>query len=308
MEVAPGIHRIDLTYAPLGLATYALLGERVVLVDAGYAGAAAQIDAYLRRAGRSLADVSACVFTHGHADHYGGAAEIRAAAPQVTFYAHLLDRAWVEDPEAHIRENYLWPASCGLPLAPQVLDRVRGMLGPGVPVHGLLNEGDTIDVGGGWRLDVIHAPGHTAGHIVLHDGRSNSLVAGDAVLEPAVLPPSYFDALIYVETQDRLSRVGANRLLGCHYPVKEGHDAGEFIRLAREHAVECHRVVGDVLTGSPQPVHLVVIAEALRGHFGLGDAPQRWVWCAQGHLAALERSGDVIRRPHDGLPAWERRR
>ncbi len=308
MEIAPGIHRIDLTYAPLGLATYALLGERVVLVDAGYAGAAPQIDAYLRRVGRTLAEVSACVFTHAHADHYGGASEVRAAAPQVTFCAHPLDRAWVEDPEAHIRENYLWPESYGLPLAPQVLDRVRGMLGPGVQVQTILTDGDTVDVGSGWRLDVMHAPGHTAGHIALHDRRSNSLVAGDAVLEPAVLPPSYFDALIYIDTQDRLSRIGVNRLLGCHYPVKEGRDAGEFIRRAREHAVECHRVVGDVMTSSPQPVHLVVIAEALRGHFGLGDAPQRWVWCAQGHLAALERTGDVIRRPHDGLPAWERRR
>ena len=308
MEVAPGIHRIELTYAPLGLATYALLGERVVLVDAGYAGAAPQIDAYLRRVGRSLAEVSGCVLTHAHADHYGGASEVRAAAPGVTFYAHPLDRAWVEDPDAHIRENYLWPASCGLPLAPQVLDRVRGMLGPGVPVQALLNDGDSVDVGGGWRLDVVHAPGHTAGHIVLLDRRSNSLVAGDAVLGPAVLPPSYFDARIYIDTQDRLSRIGADRLLGCHYRVKEGRDAGEFIRLAREHAVECDRVVGAALARSAEPVDLVTVAEALRTHFRLGDVPQRWVWCAQGHLASLERTGEIVRRQHNGLPAWERRR
>jgi len=308
MEVAPGIHRIDLTYSPLGLATYALLGERVVLVDVGYAGAAAQIDAYLRRAGRSLADVSACVLTHGHADHFGGAAELRAAVPGVTFSAHPLDRRWVEDPETHIQENYLWPETCGLPLAPQVLERVRGMLGPGVPVHTLLNEGDTVDVGGGWRLDVIHAPGHTAGHIVLHDRRSQSLVAGDAVLDPMVLPPSYFDALVYIETQERLSRIDAGRLMGCHYPVKEGADAAAFIRRARDHAVECHRVVGGVLSGASEPVALSVIAEALRAHFTLGDAPQRWVWCAQGHLVSLERTGEIIRRPHNGLPSWERRR
>lgn len=48
VEVAPGIHRIELEYAPVRLATYALIGERIVLVDAGYAGASAQIDAYLR--------------------------------------------------------------------------------------------------------------------------------------------------------------------------------------------------------------------------------------------------------------------
>lgn len=308
MEVASGIHRIELEYAPIGLATYALIGERVVLIDAGYAGAAAQIDAYLRRLGRTLADVNACVITHAHADHYGAASEVRAAAPGATFSLHPLDRVWVEDPAEHIRANYLWPASFGLPLAPEVLSRVRGMLGAGVRVQTLLNDGDIVNVGDGWRLDVIHAPGHTPGHLALLDPRSNSLLAGDAVLEPDALPPSYYDALIYMETQERLMAIDARRLLGCHYVVKEGRDAGEFIRRALDHARECHRVVVEILAAAQSPVHLATIAEALRAHFGLGDVSQRWVWAAYGHLVALERAGEAARQPWNGLPAWTSRR
>lgn len=306
MEVSPGIHRIELEYAPVRLATYALIGERIVLVDAGYAGAAAQIDAYLRRIGHSLAQVTSCVITHAHADHYGGASEVQTAAPRTVFEVHPLDRAWVEDPQEHIRANYLWPAAFGLPVAPEVLNRVREMLGPAVHIQNVLSDGDVVDVEGGWRLEVIHAPGHTPGHLALLDRRSNTLLAGDAVLEPDVLPPAYYDGLIYMQTLERLMAINARRLLGSHYAMKEGHDVEMFVRRGLAHARECHDVVRDVLATTREPVHLATIAEALRSHFGLGDTPQRWTWGAYGHLVALERVGEAVRRPWNGLPAWER--
>lgn len=246
------------------------------------------------------------MITHAHADHYGGAAEIHTAAPGADFAVHALDRAWVEDPEEHIRANYLWPAAFGLPVAPEVLNRVRGMLGPAVHVQKALIDGDVVDMGGGWHLDVIHAPGHTPGHLALLDRRSNTLLAGDAVLEPDVLPPAYYDALVYTETQERLIAVNPRRLLGSHYAVREGRDVGTFVRRALAHARECHGVVRDVLATAREPVHLAAVADALRSHFGLGDSPQRWTWGAYGHLVALERVGGAVRRPWNGLPAWER--
>jgi hypothetical protein len=73
---------------------------------------------------------------------------------------------------------------------------------------------------------------------------------------------------------------------------------------AIDDAEECHRVIVEVLTLGPQPVVLSSVAQALLDHFRLGDAPQRWVWAAAGHLAALERRGEAIREPQNGLPAW----
>jgi glyoxylase-like metal-dependent hydrolase (beta-lactamase superfamily II) len=43
-----------------------------------------------------------------------------------------------------------------------------------------LNEGDVLPYAGGLR--VIHAPGHTPGHIVLHAERRGVLFAGDALM------------------------------------------------------------------------------------------------------------------------------
>ncbi len=307
MEVAPGIHRIELEYAPASLAIYALLGKRLVLVDAGYAGASAQIDAYLRRCGRSLAAIDVCVITHAHADHVGGGAEIKVAAPAAAFCAHADDKVWAEDPAALIADGYYWAEAFGLPLREAVITRARGMLGPGVRVGTVLLEGDAIDLGDGWRVRVIHVPGHTRGHIALVDARSHSLLVGDAVLEPGVFPPSYFDALVYLETQKKILGTGTTRLLGCHYPVKEGNAARDFVVSAMENAEECHRVVRETLNHAGTPVHLSVVAGALLDRFRFGEIPQRWGWCAYGHLVALERTGEAARTSWNGLPAWERR-
>lgn len=308
MEVAQGIHRIELESHLARLATYALFGERVVLVDAGFAGASLQINDYLRRHGRSLADVSLCVITHAHADHFGGSAEIKAAAPGTTFCVHREDRAWVEDPEMHTRDNYRWSESFGLSQPEQVIPRIREMLGPAVRVEITLQDGDTIDPGGDWRLRVIHTPGHTRGHIALLDPRSRSLLVGDAIVEPGPLPPAYYDALVYIETQHQIRGLDPRRLLGCHYPVKEGGAALDLLNQAIAHAEECHRVVRDALAGAYAPVHLSSVAQALLDHFHVGESPWRWGWAAYGHLATMERRGEATRREWNGLPAWEVRR
>jgi glyoxylase-like metal-dependent hydrolase (beta-lactamase superfamily II) len=291
VEVAPGIHRIALSSS---LATYALIGERVVLVDAGFTGAAAAIDMCLRDVGRSLADVAVCVITHAHADHFGGSAEICAAAPRAALAAHAADVPWIEDPERHVRENYLWSAAHGLPHPESLLGRIRAMLGPGVPVRRVLADGDAVEVGGGWALRVLHAPGHSRGHIALFDDRSASLLLGDAVAEPGADPPVYYDALAYRDTLRRLAALDAARLLGCHFPVREGAAARDLFAGAIAHVEACHRA-------------LPAVASALLRHTGIGGEPRRWAWAAHGHVTALERDGTIIRRAADPLPAWEMR-
>ncbi len=58
---------------------YLLLGERPILVDAGSPGDEAPILAALAAAGRAAHELGAIVLTHGHADHAGAAAAVRAA-------------------------------------------------------------------------------------------------------------------------------------------------------------------------------------------------------------------------------------
>lgn len=62
---------------------YLVIGERVVVVDTGNPGNDRRILAALAEAGRSPADVSLVVVTHGHADHAGAARALheRLGAP-----------------------------------------------------------------------------------------------------------------------------------------------------------------------------------------------------------------------------------
>ncbi len=58
---------------------YLLLGARPILVDAGSPGDEAPILAALAAAAVGSRDLAAIVLTHGHADHAGAAAAVRAA-------------------------------------------------------------------------------------------------------------------------------------------------------------------------------------------------------------------------------------
>jgi glyoxylase-like metal-dependent hydrolase (beta-lactamase superfamily II) len=306
MEVASGIHRIELESDITTVAIYALLGEHVLLVDAGFAGAAPQIDAYLRQNGRALSEVRACVITHAHADHFGGAADLLTYAPGVEIDAHPDDIPWIEDPGRHVDENYRWADAHGLTQPERVHRAIGQLLGPGVTVARPLRDGDTVSAGG-WHVRVMETPGHSRGHIALRDARSSSLLVGDAIHEPGTHPPVYFDAEIYLATLERIRAIDTDRLLGCHYSVREGRAVGGFIDNAEAHVKACERVVRAAFTHARRALGLADIAAALLAGTGIGEEPRRWAWAAQGHVASLERRGVLARRDRDGIPAWEMR-
>ena len=122
---------------------------------------------------------------------------------------------------------------------------------------------------------------------------------------PEPHPPAYFDAGVYRTTLQRIRSIGAERLLGCHYPVREGGAVHEFVDSAIAHVDECARIVRAAFTTARSPLGLADVAAALLAATGIGEEPRRWAWAAQGHVASLEREGRVRRRDRDDLPAWE---
>jgi glyoxylase-like metal-dependent hydrolase (beta-lactamase superfamily II) len=206
IEVHPGFVLVPLRSPTLAPATHTnclvMGGPEVLVVDPGspYEDEQEQLDAALDAllkggAGAAGYDgprrVRGILVTHHHADHWGGVARLRERF-DVPVYAH----AWT---------------------APKV--------GADTPLAG----GETIELapetlprGGArpWRLEVLHTPGHTPGHLALYERVSGTLVAGDLVsgLSTVVVDPPEGDMADYVASIRRLSALEATLLLPGHGP------------------------------------------------------------------------------------------
>src|SRR4051812_42914409 len=180
-EVAPGVHRIESELGTRFMCQYVLVGDdEVVLVDTGLASTPAAV---LEPALVELAaEPSLVLVSHADVDHSGGNRALRDARPGLRFACHELDRRWVERREAMLAENYGWYAAYGLDYPPEAKDFIARELGGDSPVDLGLRGGETIRLGPGRRVEVLHLPGHTAGHVGLWDAANGVAIAIDAVL------------------------------------------------------------------------------------------------------------------------------
>jgi glyoxylase-like metal-dependent hydrolase (beta-lactamase superfamily II) len=175
--VAPGVWLID------GLVPYLINAYLVespegdILFDAGIRQTTSR---FLRQLnGRTLGLVA---LTHCHPDHQGAAAAVcrRFAVPLA---CHQADVPAMEGHGPMLPRKFLV----------QLFHRIWS--GPAFPVERVLREGDRIG-----EFVVVHAPGHTPGHVIYFRERDRLAIAGDVLrnsvfsFEPGGLrqPPSCF--------------------------------------------------------------------------------------------------------------------
>jgi glyoxylase-like metal-dependent hydrolase (beta-lactamase superfamily II) len=232
MEIAPGIHRIE---APLGdrfVAMYLLVGaERILLIDTGLASMPdAVIVPYMRQAGLNPADIAYVLTSHIDFDHTGGNAAVRRHAPKAIFMCHELDRPMIEDVEAMIAGRYsVYKADHGFDESDDAKVFIRQESGH-IPVDLGLRGGESLHLGDGWRVELLHTPGHSRGHMSVYDPRSKTMIILDAVLWNAVLtkagepafPPTYRYVDTYLATTHRIQGYDLDLLATSHYPLYRG--------------------------------------------------------------------------------------
>jgi len=173
-ELAPGVH--SLGHGAGGHVHAFLLddGGELSLVDTLFEGNARLVLDAIRGLGRSVTDLKRIAITHGHRSHLGGLAALQRAS-RAKVYAH----AWEADIVAGERRAQpvtlvpkqslrLWPFQLGLWLG-------RPKHVP-CPVDEQLQEGDAFG-----PLQVLHAAGHSPGHLAFYWPERRFLIAGDAI-------------------------------------------------------------------------------------------------------------------------------
>ncbi len=287
---------------------YLLVGDgEVALVDTGVATAETreQLRAELAERGHAFADVDVVVLTHWHYDHAGLAGEIQAAGG-ATVHAGTADAPLVRqaaDALADLRDRQLarmreW----GMPAAKR--EELRSFFDASRPAAGEpadvepLEDGDDLAVAGR-RLEVVGAPGHTAGLacFAFDGGDGPEAFVGDAVLP--VYTPNIGGADVRVErplatyagTLERLIDRGFARVWPGHRdPIDD--PAGRARTILDHHRDRTRRVLDAV--GEHGPADAWTVSAALFGELegvhimhGPGEA-----WA---HLDHLDRHGLVER-------------
>lgn len=203
-------------------------GDASVLIDTGLAGEPVFIRRLVRRLGLKPDSIKAILLTHGHLDHAGNLAGLKAWTGARVF-AHA-------EEVRHVAGTYPYTGItrwCGrLEAAGRFVFRYRAGT-----IDEFITDGQELPFWGGLR--VIHLPGHSAGHCGFYSARHDLLFSGDMFASyffnvhrpPAILNsvPELFPASV-----DKIVRLAPRRLVPNHYDVLDGElHRRRFCRLFR---------------------------------------------------------------------------
>jgi len=131
------------------------------LVDAG-----GDVDQLLARVKHHGVTIEKLLVTHAHVDHAAAVAGLAAKLGVPIEGPHEADQFWIDLLPTTAKHYGFPPAEAFKP------DR-------------WLKDGDTVTVGN-LKLDVIHCPGHTPGHVVFYHQPSKAAIVGDVIFQGSI--------------------------------------------------------------------------------------------------------------------------
>ena len=135
--------------------------NRAAVIDPG-----GEVDHLLAEIARRGFTVEKIWITHGHLDHAGGAAALKALTGAPIEGPHPDDQFWIDRIE---EDGRLYGMTEGRPFVP---DR-------------WLDEGDTVQVGE-TAFEVFRCPGHTPGHVVFFQREARFAQVGDVLFKGSI--------------------------------------------------------------------------------------------------------------------------
>ncbi|SRR5581483_1413264 len=309
MEIFPGVHQISSRIADRHLHQYLFAGDNIILLDTGFSTTPAEIILpYLKQAGIEPRRLTMAINTHADADHHGGNAQLKEAAGRVLLGCGEMDKAVIENPDRLFATRYnQWMEDHGVGLAnnPEAQEWVRSMAGPRHRIDITFRGGEEIALHDTWTLRVLHAPGHSNGHLALYDPLHQSVFVGDALHGnycPSIdgkpsLPPAYFAVLAYLSTIQLFENLDIQWIYSAHWPLYGGAQIGEFLAECRRFVSRAQEQVERALDRHPQGLTLRRCIEECGPLLGEWPETNRWLlmYPLHGHLSHLEQQG-VVRR------------
>jgi glyoxylase-like metal-dependent hydrolase (beta-lactamase superfamily II) len=263
-----------------------------VLVETGSQSSVHALLHALALHGVTADDLAGIAVTHIHLDHAGGVGDVARAFPKATIYVHPKGARHLVDPSRLVD-------SASRVYGP-LLDSLYGRLDP-TPAERIriLDDGDTIAIGGGRQLVTVDSPGHAKHHLALHDSESGILFAGDAVgvrlpaagiIRPAAPPPD-FDLDLAVHSLRRFRDRQPAGVALAHYgllpdPMPMLEEAEDILRRwasvaevawkeGRDIAAALEAAFGDELTGTEPAAREKL--ETLNGIHSNAAGFRRWL-------------------------------
>lgn len=312
MELYKNVYQIQSLFKGRNLFQYFFNGDQRVLLDTGIAETPEKvIFPYFDRIRIKPEQLMLVITTHADMDHQGGNDAIKRLAPRASLACGEADRELVEDPSALYsrRYNFLKEES-GIsldPVPPPDAGKLRRM-------DLTFSGGETIRLGDDWRLEVLHVPGHSRGHLAFYDARSKAAFVGDAIhgrgcpkaTGEMAIPVTYYYVDVYLSTLRYFENLPIETLYSGHWPVMRGEEIRDFIAESRATVELLDRVILSNLERNPLSLRELVDAVAN----AVGEWPKEtWrlaMFPVKGHLDRLEAFGKICRVAGTHPLRWEK--
>jgi hydroxyacylglutathione hydrolase len=228
---------------------YLIYGRKICLIDSGVSSSYRVISDYLRRIGRDPHDIDLLVITHAHPDHIGGGRTVQKETG-CRVAAHALEKQWIEDVDVQYRERPIL--------------NFHSLVEGSLKVDQDLKDGDTLELGEGLFLKVIHTPGHSKGSISLVLEPDGVLFSADAIpMQGAV--PIYDDVLSSIDSIRKLKKwKGLKTLLPSWDEPRHGEEVYSLMEKGLLHFQQLHDMVRRVRAESPGADLMILSSRVLQ--------------------------------------------
>lgn len=175
MELAPGVYSLGVHK---GFATQAFLvtdDDGFTLIDTLFDADGLVIANQIRALGGTLADLKRIVVTHAHRSHLGGLAALKRLSG-ATVYSHPWEADIIAGERAAQQVSW-WPQDPIVTYHFQVANNLNISRHRPCCVDKYVVGGENLG-----RVEVVHAPGHTPGHLAFWLPGPRILFVGDAMV------------------------------------------------------------------------------------------------------------------------------